>query len=570
MDKFPDTYYCSKNGIYTISFKNDDYSVNSAIPGEVQDIHTFDLSNADPDAPVLGDFRIENTEGMINANNVFDENTQPSLIFRAYDQGETDLTPIQLSTENTKVYYKSYEQESWNALPVTERPDLSDGALIYNIPYYYYSANLGPAMENTAGAYIDLKIELTDEAGNKNTSLWHPAFYVNGSSPASPSIDINPQELSHLFNQLNGHATDFVSVANTGNSLLKWDAGIGYEDPSLEISVPSGPLVQDDTLELSLGKNPYRNKSSLKDRETVVLHYDGDNFNGVGVQGGGSLYSAVRFKSSMVSPYTAYLLESVDVYMNGNTTSASLIIWGQGTSSTPGPVLCEQSFSGTGWVTVNLTEPIEITGTDIWVGYRLSHPEGVKPAGIDAGPASAYGNWISSNGSSWNHLSKYDIDGNWNIRANLTANDYSWLSIDPASGVICSGQNQEISVDYNTDGLEEGSYTANILIKSNDPDKPETNIPVSINILVGIDENPTASILIYPNPAGNTLKFTHTDKIKTIRLTNLLGAVLLEKSFAPMVTSGIINSENIPNGTYCITFITANNKPYSQKIIVKK
>jgi len=70
------------------------------------------------------------------------------------------------------------------------------------------------------------------------------------------------------------------------------------------------------------------------------------------------------------------------------------------------------------WNEVTLDTPIQIdAGLEYWVGYTIDgQPTGKYPAGTDAGPAIAgYGDMISTDGITWNTLSGFGLDFNWNI-----------------------------------------------------------------------------------------------------------------------------------------------------------
>ncbi|MDY0281327.1 MAG: Omp28-related outer membrane protein, partial [Salinivirgaceae bacterium] len=55
----------------------------------------------------------------------------------------------------------------------------------------------------------------------------------------------------------------------------------------------------------------------------------------------------------------------------------------------------------------------------LWFGYKVIQPDGAYPAGTDAGPANVgFGDMISQdNGETWNPLSSFGLDYNWNIWA---------------------------------------------------------------------------------------------------------------------------------------------------------
>ena len=58
-----------------------------------------------------------------------------------------------------------------------------------------------------------------------------------------------------------------------------------------------------------------------------------------------------------------------------------------------------------------------------------------------------------------------------------------WLSCDPSSGTIASGSNQNVTVKFNSKGLQGGDYQSAIAITSNDPVNNPKNIPASMHVI---------------------------------------------------------------------------------------
>ncbi len=124
----------------------------------------------------------------------------------------------------------------------------------------------------------------------------------------------------------------------------------------------------------------------------------------------------------------------------------------------------------------------------MWVAYEIvQNVAGVYPAGTDAGPAHADGDWIKT-GSTWAKLSVINpnINQNWNIRAKLVGDPMqAWLSVDPSFGSIEPNMSESITVNFNAGSLPEGTYQANINIASNDPVTPLVSVPVTLNVQGG-------------------------------------------------------------------------------------
>lgn len=149
------------------------------------------------------------------------------------------------------------------------------------------------------------------------------------------------------------------------------------------------------------------------------VHYDGDNFTGVGLSSGGTFIAAARFTNTQLGAYVGNNISSVKVYNYLNSaTTFTVKVYGTGTATTPGATLYSQDLTvQPGWNTLAISPAITIPSDDLWVGYAVTHNAGEYPAGYDSGPQVPDGDWLSlDDGSSWLHT---DF-GNINIRLVIT------------------------------------------------------------------------------------------------------------------------------------------------------
>jgi len=63
--------------------------------------------------------------------------------------------------------------------------------------------------------------------------------------------------------------------------------------------------------------------------------------------------------------------------------------------------------------------------------------------------------------------------------------DSPWLDEEPESGTVLPGGEADITVTFDTTGLG-STYTANIIITSNDPDEPQVTVPVTLTVTTGV------------------------------------------------------------------------------------
>lgn len=82
----------------------------------------------------------------------------------------------------------------------------------------------------------------------------------------------------------------------------------------------------------------------------------------------------------------------------------------------------------------------------------------------------------------------------------------TWLDVTPKSGIVEAGQSEVLSFAFNSAGLPTGTYTTEVLVRTNDPRTPDSVLPVEMNVLVNPaaedDALPTELALHapYPNP----------------------------------------------------------------------
>ncbi|HPK05285.1 MAG TPA: choice-of-anchor J domain-containing protein, partial [Bacteroidales bacterium] len=300
-------------------------------------------------------------------------------------------------------------------------------------------------------------------------------------------IAVNPDE----FDVVLPHESikiEKLTISNpNGTAPLTWNASMLFSRRSYTVHpVPEGEtkfieanLAQANSIP---GGAPREN---LTRDDEIVLHYDGDNDSAIGANGE-ELSFAARFPSAMVAQYAGFSLEYVDVYIWDVPFGSTLMIWGAGTTTEPGTLLYQQEFEAVEeWNTINLDEPLLLDGTDIWVGYHVEYDAGEYPGGCDEGPADPDGAWVFINGG-WYRLYELDpdLDYNWNIRAYLLPPSGSWLSISPKSGVVPVGGSSEITVSFNSAGLEEGDYHATIKVNHDGQEvgKGVVNVPVTMGV----------------------------------------------------------------------------------------
>jgi subtilisin family serine protease len=62
-----------------------------------------------------------------------------------------------------------------------------------------------------------------------------------------------------------------------------------------------------------------------------------------------------------------------------------------------------------------------------------------------------------------------------------------WVHFVPAQGTVAAGGTADVSVEIDAAGLEGGSYAAYAVLTSNDPEEPETSIPIDLRVTAAAD-----------------------------------------------------------------------------------
>ncbi len=110
-----------------------------------------------------------------------------------------------------------------------------------------------------------------------------------------------------------------------------------------------------------------------------------------------------------------------------------------------------------------------------------------------------------------------------------------WLSVDPTSGTVAPSATQDVTVQFNAEGLDSGFYTGTMLISSNDPARPLITLPIALHVISGpvgvedvLDRVPKEFVLSqnYPNPFNPLTKIRYELPVMSqvrLKIYNLLG-----------------------------------------------
>jgi len=442
-----------------------------------------------------------------------------------------------------------------------------DGTLLFEWPFSYQASS-------TTGTLQLGGVDFYAGAPGSDT----PTYYFDDieftqlePGTGAAIINLDPATIIETLNA-GSSSTNMINIENTGEVALDYSIVVTYPEGGKKSAASNGnphKVVLSNVPAQSAMAKPGGAPEATDD---VVLNYDGDNFSAIGLTNGGPMRVAANFTSDLVNPYIGMMLSSIEVYINDMPISTMAKVYDYGTIALPGPgeMLAEQSWTpvATNWQTVDLNDPIIISGGDIWVGYEVDHDAATFPAGTDGGPHHPQGDWIST-GPGWHHLSdNAALDYNWNIRATLTGDPIEqWLSVDPMSGTVDVGDNMDIDVMIDATNLEGGNtYHAELVFNNTDPVNPQMIVPVTLAVFTGINEYSNSYIAVYPNPATNYINVKGDQEIYSVELINLVGQQVY-RSEVNQLTHTIV-TDNLQSGVYLLK-VELENGTVTQRVTVK-
>jgi len=166
------------------------------------------------------------------------------------------------------------------------------------------------------------------------------------------------------------------------------------------------------------------------------IHWDdGTNFSGIGLDADAPFSVAARWAANTFPEYQGTSVTKVRVFaQDAGYTGWTIKIWSGANASTLlySQVVTSQIVVGA-WTEITLTTPVAYDITkELWVGYTVDGLNGMFPAGTDAGPAVVgFGDKVSLDGTTWEDLSSYGLNYNWNVQAYVEVVDGASSSATP-------------------------------------------------------------------------------------------------------------------------------------------
>ena len=247
-------------------------------------------------------------------------------------------------------------------------------------------------------------------------------------------------------------------------------------------------------------------------------------------------------------------------------------IYGQGLHNQPGELLAEKTVNTTAtdqWITATFDESVYMTGQAMWITVQLEQAAGEYPMTMDGGEYGEEqdGNWLSTSGNSFSHCySAGNFGGAWmvNVICQGQLVPATWASVNKTEGSILGGQSETITLTLNTIGLtQQGDYSADLILYTNDVDLPEITIPVVLHAdLDAVIENAESLFTVYPNPTTGMVT-VEGENITAIAIYNAAGQLV------KVVNTTTIDMSVFGTGVYFLNIVDSANNATVQRVVVK-
>lgn len=364
---------------------------------------------------------------------------------------------------------------------------------------------------------------------------------------SAPHLAVIPAEVNVELDEDEATTVE-VTIDNTGNSIGDWS---GY---------------------LDFGQGGAGTQSA----DLAYHNNDVTSASGIGSQTG-----AYTREIGIRLPATAYgnsamgmKVVSTKFYVNTyKSTDNNYIfrLYGQGLHGQPGELLAEKTVTTSAteqWITATFDEDVYMTGQDIWATIQMEQAENEFPLTMDNGEYGEEqdGNWLSTSGNSFSHCySAGNFGGAWMMTVTCQGQkiEGSWASLNKTEGAILGGQFETVTLSMNTIGLPQGSYSADLIINTNDAENPQFVVPVTLVANYdAVIENAANAFNVYPNPTTGMVT-VEGENIAAIAIYNAAGQLI------KVVNTTTIDMRALGTGVYFLNIVDNANNSSVTRVVVK-
>ena len=176
------------------------------------------------------------------------------------------------------------------------------------------------------------------------------------------------------------------------------------------------------------------------------------------------------------------------------------------------------------------------------------------------------GELIHSSGSNWVVVGELNPQGQllWHKFLPTTNSGTTIVyNLRARNGILYMYGQASGNISYDTQTLPfAGGATDGFLIKL----RRDSACPVAVNVA---SLQPTAAVVIYPNPARERVHITASSAVQGVRLVNMLGQVVLMQAWQSHENLQIIEVGHLPNGYYRM-LIESNGEVQTKPLVIRR
>ncbi len=287
-----------------------------------------------------------------------------------------------------------------------------------------------------------------------------------------------------------------------------------------------------------------------------LQHWDsGENYTAIGITDGGNFRIAARWDANTLTDVDGDTIKKIRYFISSNQLDYVVVhLW-------IGPDAANTIYTDTVsnpvaemWSEDILTDPLVLDASlEYWAGYEIVGQEaGAFVAGADAGPAVAgFGDKISTDGVTWDNLSDFGLNYNWNIEMYVeippdtsnhglshfvvykSADMYYYYPIDTVDYV--TGQMNYEDKDYDATIDDMFCYKVNAVWGENADtcisDFAKSSVMPTADYYCIMFEGANklfinSDLLVYPNPVSSTLTINSESELLNLAIYDLTGRIV--------------------------------------------
>ena len=201
-----------------------------------------------------------------------------------------------------------------------------------------------------------------------------------------------------------GATVTLTAMANTGYHFVQWQDGNTQNPRTITVT---GNATYTATFEADQTPQPMGDTVSYCGNNTP----DGS---GVGTSSGMALEWGIMLPANMM---TNNYLKSVMLYVLDGFTGAYTLNIYRGGDTVPGTLAHSQvvNFTSSGWQEAQLDAVFALNSQNLWITFSTTGM--TYPMSVCDYTGSPNSDWVSLNGSEWNHITSYGLNYSWLIRA---------------------------------------------------------------------------------------------------------------------------------------------------------